>query len=83
MSDNVREWVQNCRHETYEGAPATGDDRERRDSTRRSVLGGSLYGKPGYLRTADRFWYTSRFRNDCLGFRLARSGGPRQHALER
>ena len=73
MSGNVREWVQDCRQDNYEGAPATGEAREQGDCGRRSIRGGSWYGKPNYVRTANRFWYTTYFRNNNLGFRLARS----------
>ena len=73
MSGNVREWVQDCRQDTYEGAPATGEAWEHGNCERRSIRGGSWYGKPSYVRTANRFWYTTYFRNNNLGFRLARS----------
>ena len=73
MSGNVREWVQDCRQDSYEGAPATGAAWESGNCGRRSIRGGSWYGKPSYVRTANRFWYTTYFRNNNLGFRLARS----------
>ncbi|MDD9992995.1 MAG: hypothetical protein OXP75_14455 [Rhodospirillales bacterium] len=35
------------------------------------IRSGSWYGKPGYIRSASRFWYANYFRNNNLGFRLA------------
>ena len=37
--------------------------------------GGSWYGKPSYLHSANRFWYANYFRNNNLGFRLALTPG--------
>ena len=44
-----------------------------RAGVRRSIRGGSWYGKPSYVRSANRFWYATYFRNNNLGFRLART----------
>jgi formylglycine-generating enzyme required for sulfatase activity len=71
MSGNVREWVQDCWHDSYVGAPGDGRAWEKGNCVRRVIRGGSWYGKPNYLRSANRFWYTSYFRNNNLGFRLA------------
>jgi len=30
-------------------------------------------GKPNHIRSANRFWYPTNFRNNNLGFRIARS----------
>ncbi|MDD9987641.1 MAG: hypothetical protein OXQ31_15305 [Spirochaetaceae bacterium] len=37
------------------------------------IRSGSWYGKPSYVRTANRFWYPTYFRNNNLVLRLARS----------
>ena len=73
MSGNVREWVQDCWHDSYDGAPDDGGAWEPRDCRRRAIRGGSWYGKPSHVRTANRFWYTAGFRNNNLGFRIART----------
>ncbi len=73
MSGNVREWVQDCYHESYEGAPNDGRARDPDDCGRRAIRGGSWYGKPSYVRVANRFWYGPYFANNNLGLRLARS----------
>lgn len=73
MSGNVREWVQDCYYGTYEGAPEDGRAWDLGACGRRAIRGGSWYGKPSYLRSANRFWYAPYFANNNLGFRLARS----------
>jgi len=71
MSGNVREWVQDCWHDSYAEAPNDGRAWEEGNCSRRTIRGGSWYGKPGYVRSANRFWYTTYFRNNNLGFRLS------------
>ncbi len=73
MSGNVREWVQDCWHASYDGAPSNGQAWEEGDCVRRAIRGGSWYGKPSYVRSANRFWYAPYFRNNNLGFRVART----------
>lgn len=75
MSGNVREWVQDCWHASYDGAPADGRAWEEGDCERRVIRGGGWYGKSGDVRSASRFWYTTHFRNNNQGFRIARSSG--------
>ena len=78
MSGNVREWVQDCWHASYDDAPNDGRAWEEGDCGRRVIRGGSWHGKPGSIRSANRFWYTTHFRNNDLGFRIARSLGERE-----
>ena len=73
MSGNAREWVQDCWHGSYDGAPDDGSAREEGDCRRRVIRGGSWHGKPDDVRSAGRFWYTTSFRNNNLGFRVART----------
>lgn len=75
MSGNVREWVRDCYRNSYAGAPQDGRARGGEDCVDRVIRGGSWYGKPNYLRAANRFWYARYFRNNNLGFRLARDIG--------
>ena len=72
MSGNVREWVQDCWHDSYGGAPGDGRAWEDENCVRRVMRGGSWYGKPSYVRSANRFWYPKNFRNNNLGFRIVR-----------
>ena len=73
MSGNAREWVQDCWHGSYVGAPGDGRAREEGNCRRRVIRSGSWYGKPSYVRSANRFWYTTYFRNNNLGFRIVRT----------
>ena len=73
MSGNVREWVRDCWHGSYDGAPADGSAREDGDCRRRTIRGGSWSGKPNDIRSASRLWYPTDFRNNNLGFRIART----------
>ena len=76
MSGNVREWVQDCWHASYAGVPTDGRawmGGEQGDCVRRVIRSGSWYGKPSYVRIANRFWYATYFRNNNLGFRVART----------
>lgn len=75
MSGNVREWVQDSWHGSYVDAPGDGRAWEVGDCGRRVIRGGSWYGKPSYVRSANRFWYATYFRNNNLGFRLALTPG--------
>ena len=76
MSGNVREWVQDCWHDSYTGGPIDGRAWEEDNCVRRVIRGGSWYGKPSYVRSANRFWYATYFRNNNLGFRIASSADP-------
>lgn len=73
MSGNVREWVQDCYYVSYDGAPSDGRAWEEGNCVRRVIRSGSWYGKPNYVRSANRFWYATYFHNNNLGFRLART----------
>ena len=75
MSGNVREWVQDCWHASYDDTPGDGSAREQGDCRRRVIRSGSWYGKPSDVRSTSRFWYTTDFRNNNLGFRIARTPG--------
>jgi formylglycine-generating enzyme required for sulfatase activity len=71
---NVWEWVQDCWHDSYDGAPPDGTawEQEGGDCGMRVRRGGSWYfGAPSYLRSAYRDWYPPDTRIYFLGFRLA------------
>ena len=71
---NVWEWVQDCNHDTYEGAPGDGTawvDGNDCQSGRRVIRGGSWFNEPGILRSAYRLRFSPVFRYNFLGFRLA------------
>jgi formylglycine-generating enzyme required for sulfatase activity len=72
---NVDEWVQDCWHDSYAGgAPEDGSAWEEaggEDCGRRVLRGGSRFGRPGNLRSANRAGGNAGNRNGDLGFRLA------------
>jgi formylglycine-generating enzyme required for sulfatase activity len=73
MSGNVWEWVEDCWHESYKGAPEDGSawlETHSGSCGQRVLRGGSWGNKPGYLRASLRYWNTSAIRSDFLGFRL-------------
>ncbi|WP_295390308.1 formylglycine-generating enzyme family protein [uncultured Thiodictyon sp.] len=75
MHGNVVEWVQDCWHEGYTGAPQTGS--EWRDacaaSGRRVVRGGSWRDAPWLLHSALRNRDGASVRSPDAGFRVART----------
>ena len=76
MHGNVWEWVSDCRHATYEGAPADGrawTESEGGDCEMRVGRGGSWLFTPLDLRSANRFRSDSGVAFNNLGFRLART----------
>ncbi len=71
---NVWEWVEDCFHDNYSGAPADGSACTTGCSNNARVLrGGSWFSNPAILRSAYRFVSTPDIRNNILGFRLART----------
>jgi formylglycine-generating enzyme required for sulfatase activity len=74
---NVSEWVEDCHHDGYQGAPVDGSAWRAEDNCiRRVIRGGSwLYGaKP--LRSASRNWQAPDTGKDDIGFRIARVLAP-------
>jgi formylglycine-generating enzyme required for sulfatase activity len=71
---NVWEWVADCLHKSYEGAPNDGSawlEAKAGDCGQRVVRGGSWGSAPAGLRAAIRPWHVPGFRRNDLGFRLA------------
>ena len=76
MAGNVWQWVQDCYHDDYNGAPTDGSVWTGGDCSRRIVRGGSSLIKPELLRSACRVGVTIDDRNTDLGFRVARTLAP-------
>ena len=77
MVGNVREWTEDCYHDTYHGSPTDGSAWiEGGDCYHRVVRGGSFLLAPAFLRSASRYWFTSDYRLRYLGFRVARTLAP-------
>jgi formylglycine-generating enzyme required for sulfatase activity len=74
MHGNVFEWVEDCVHGNYSGAPEDGSAwTADGDCNRRVLRGGSGYGDPDGLRSADRSGLTTVVRSYLLGFRVGRT----------
>lgn len=74
MSGNVWEWVQDCAHADYHGAPVDGAAWEAGgDCTSRMLRGGSWLSGPQYGRIGIRFGLSPNYRTGDFGFRVARN----------
>ncbi|HZS83220.1 MAG TPA: SUMF1/EgtB/PvdO family nonheme iron enzyme [Stellaceae bacterium] len=73
MGGGVDEWVADCWHEDYRGAPVDGSAWAEGDCTARVLRGGSWKSDPSYLRSSSRDQYDARVRYPTHGFRVARS----------
>ncbi len=73
MHGNVWEWVEDCYHDRYNGAPTDGAAWTEGDCSRRVVRGGSWFGNPRYLRSAGRLRVATAYRLNYLGFRVGRT----------
>lgn len=72
MHGNVWEWLQDCWHENYEGAPTDGSAWTTGDGGLRVVRGGSWNSGVVSSRVANRLRIVSTCRLYFYGFRLAR-----------
>ena len=72
MHGNVREWVEDCWHGSYRGAPADGSAwTEGGDCRRRVLRSGSWNEIPWDIRSASRLAGKVKARNSKSGFRIA------------
>lgn len=70
---NVAEWVQDCWHKTYEGAPETATVwTEGGDCSMRVVRGGSYNSPPTSVRNSSRDKFKANEQYDNIGFRVVR-----------
>jgi formylglycine-generating enzyme required for sulfatase activity len=76
MHGNVWEWVEDCYHDRYEGAPTDGSAWTDGECDRRVIRGGSWNERPQGLRSASRDRISPDFRNLILGFRVGRTLTP-------
>ena len=73
MLGNVSEWVEDCWHGDYRGAPADGSAWTREGNCfLRVSRGGSWLSIPGTVRSANRFRFSRWERKDEVGFRVVR-----------
>lgn len=69
---NTAQWVADCHHESYDGAPNDGSAWLTGDCALRNVRGSGWSLSPWTVRTAQRIGDPPAQRNDHLGFRIAR-----------
>ncbi len=71
---NVLEWVEDCWHKNYQGAPKNGSAWTKGgDCFKRVLRGGSWNGDAEVLRSASRYWDIVDNRYFIIGFRVART----------
>jgi formylglycine-generating enzyme required for sulfatase activity len=77
MHGNLREYVEDCWHESYEGAPNDGSAWASDGCDRPLLRDGSWKGRPVFIRSAIRDWvYVNGAWKNTFGFRVARDHGP-------
>jgi formylglycine-generating enzyme required for sulfatase activity len=76
MVGNVWEWVEDCAHLNYNGAPTDGSawmEGDGGDCSNRSMRAGSWDGAPNRIRSATRNGAPTDTRSINVGFRVART----------
>ena len=73
MSGNIWEWVADCYHENYIGAPADGSAWMTGNCGRHMIWGGGWQAPQHTLRSEFRYYGTEIDRWDDRGFRVART----------
>jgi formylglycine-generating enzyme len=69
---NAWEWVADCFHKTYDGAPGDGSARTEGDCSERLIRGGAWHADPWYIRSAKHDWAPPELNTARVGIRLAR-----------
>ncbi|MFL6636578.1 MAG: formylglycine-generating enzyme family protein [Massilia sp.] len=72
-SGSVWEWVADCWHNNYKGAPGDGRAWDEPDCRVRVIRGGSWREGASYMVASTRFKYDASVRHSQNGFRVARS----------
>ena len=72
-SGSVWEWVADCWHNNYKGAPEDGRAWDEADCRVRVIRGGSWREGAAYMVASTRFKYDASVRHSQNGFRVARS----------
>jgi formylglycine-generating enzyme required for sulfatase activity len=76
MVGDAWQWLEDCHHASYVGAPLDGSAWTSGDCTSRVIRGGSWLNPPRLLRTGNRYRYGPDFRASDLGFRVGRTITP-------
>jgi formylglycine-generating enzyme required for sulfatase activity len=72
MNGSVWEWVSDCWHNTYKGAPTDGRTWDEPNCRVRVIRGGSWREGASYMLSSTRFKYDASVRHSENGFRVAR-----------
>ncbi|CAE6741596.1 Hercynine oxygenase [Paraburkholderia haematera] len=72
MNGSVWEWVADCWHNSYQGAPADGHAWDSPGCDMRVIRGGSWREGGSYMLSATRFKYSSSVRQSQDGFRVVK-----------
>lgn len=72
MSGSVWEWVADCWHNNYKGAPTDGRAWDDAGCTTHVIRGGSWREGAGYMISSTRFKYDTSVRHSQNGFRVVR-----------
>jgi formylglycine-generating enzyme required for sulfatase activity/class 3 adenylate cyclase len=73
MGGSVHQWVEDCWHKNYQGAPATGSAWIDGDCQTHVMRSGSWRNDPSYVRPSSRDNYDTNVRYPTHGFRVAQS----------
>ena len=73
MVGNVFEWVQDCWHENYDGAPTDGSAWTTGDCNKRVVRAGSWFYQSELVASTFRYWSSFDIYSNVTGFRVART----------
>jgi len=76
MTSNVWQWVEDCYHDNYNGAPTNGSAWTSGNCGRRVVRAGSWVWGPQNVRAAYRLGDTPDTWAPLLGFRVGRTLSP-------
>ncbi|HKQ12187.1 MAG TPA: bifunctional serine/threonine-protein kinase/formylglycine-generating enzyme family protein [Steroidobacteraceae bacterium] len=72
MLGNVFEWVADCWHDDYSGAPDDGTARMDGDCSQHEMRGGSWFTAPDFVRVSYRNRFATDYRSSSVGFRVVR-----------
>jgi formylglycine-generating enzyme required for sulfatase activity len=73
MGGGVDQWVEDCWHKNYQGAPTGGEPWLDPDCSARVLRGGSWKSEPANIGTASRDQYDANVRYLTHGLRIARA----------
>jgi hypothetical protein len=76
MGGSVDQWVEDCWHRNYRGAPSDGSPWIERDCASHVIRSGSWQNGARYVRPSSRDSYDTNVRYPTHGFRVAQAAAP-------